>query len=65
MDRGAWRATVHGIAKSWTRTEATQHAMIAEPFWKCFETEVHIYIEAKLMVTKWQVRAGYEWGVGD
>ena len=19
MDRGAWRATVHGIAKSWTR----------------------------------------------
>ena len=23
MDRGAWRATVHGIAKSRTRTEAT------------------------------------------
>ena len=19
MDRGAWRATVHGVAKSWTR----------------------------------------------
>ena len=21
MDRGAWRATVHGVAKSWTRLE--------------------------------------------
>ena len=40
MDRGAWRAAVHGIAKSRTRTEATYHGMIAEPFWKCFETEV-------------------------
>ena len=22
MDRGAWRATVHGVAKSWTRLSA-------------------------------------------
>ena len=22
MDRGAWRATVHGVAKSWTQLEA-------------------------------------------
>ena len=27
MDRGAWRATVHGVAKSWTRLEwLSQHA---------------------------------------
>ena len=25
MDRGAWRATVHGVEKSWTQTEATEH----------------------------------------
>ena len=25
MDRGAWRATVHGVAKSQTLTEATEH----------------------------------------
>ena len=24
MDRGAWRATVHGVAKSWTQL-STQH----------------------------------------
>ena len=22
-DRGAWRATIHGVAKSWTQTEVT------------------------------------------
>ena len=26
MDRGAWRATVHGFTKKLNRTEATQHA---------------------------------------
>ena len=25
MDRGAWWATVHGVAKNQTQTEATQH----------------------------------------
>ena len=24
MDRGAWQATVHGVAKSWTTTECAQ-----------------------------------------
>ena len=28
MDRGAWRATVHSITKSWDTTEATEHAHI-------------------------------------
>ena len=26
MDRGAWRATVHRVAKSWNRTNTTKHA---------------------------------------
>ena len=25
MDRGAWRAAVHGVAKSWTRLSVTRH----------------------------------------
>ena len=25
MDRGAWRAAVHGVAKSWTRLNTAQH----------------------------------------
>ena len=28
MDRGAWRALVHRVEKSWTMTETTQHASI-------------------------------------
>ena len=24
MDRGAWRATVHGVAKSWTQLSTAQ-----------------------------------------
>ena len=34
MDRGAWRATVHGVAEIWT--EHTSHAIYAvlgEPWW--------------------------------
>ena len=27
MDRGAWRATVHGVTKSWTRLSKTQHSI--------------------------------------
>ena len=26
MDRGAWQTTVHGVAKSQTLTEVTEHA---------------------------------------
>ena len=25
MDRGAWRATIHGVAKSWTRLSTSNH----------------------------------------
>ena len=25
MDRGAWQATVHGVTKSWTRSDLAQH----------------------------------------
>ena len=26
MDRGAWQAVVHGVAKSWTRLKACMHS---------------------------------------
>ena len=28
IDRGAWWATVHGVAKSWNTTEVTKHTLI-------------------------------------
>ena len=28
MDRGAWRATVHGVTKSWTRQSTHTHLFI-------------------------------------
>ena len=33
MDRGAWRATVHGVSKSWTqlRNLARMHSLLQEP----------------------------------
>ena len=31
MDRGTWKATVHGVAKSWTRLKRlSTHALVAE-----------------------------------
>ena len=29
MDRGAWRATVHGVTKSWTRLNDQTAAVVA------------------------------------
>ena len=34
MDRGTWRATVHGVAKSWTRLST--HAHILKIYWICY-----------------------------
>ena len=28
VDKGGWRATVHGVAKSWTRLSTAQHRKI-------------------------------------
>ena len=28
MDRGAWGATVHGVAKRWTQGEVTEHTCV-------------------------------------
>ena len=41
MDRGAWRATVHGVAKTWTRpsTQAPTEihsGVFANPEWRTF-----------------------------
>ena len=39
MDRGAWRATVHGVAKSWT-----QVSTVEREGWICSQTRVGIYL---------------------
>ena len=31
MDRGAWRATVHGVSKSWTRVKETNALLSLQP----------------------------------
>ena len=31
MDRGAWRATIHRAAKSWTWLKRTQHSTCMQP----------------------------------
>ena len=36
MDRGAWRAIVHGVAKSWTQLsdyESESHAVVSDSLW--------------------------------
>ena len=35
MNRGAWRATVHGITKSWTQSEHAAAAAAAESRQSC------------------------------
>ena len=42
MDRGAWRATVHGVSKSQTTTEATEHTgCVKQIFVYRFSVSVH------------------------
>ena len=33
MDRGAWQATVHGVAKSWTRLTDFTFFLSIVPYW--------------------------------
>ena len=33
MDRGAWRATVHGVAKSWTQLSTHQAILKGDAGW--------------------------------
>ena len=41
MDRGAWRATVHGVSKSWTRlSDSAQHSYSLEPLGKSLLTPI-------------------------
>ena len=56
MDRGAWQATVHGVAQESDTTEATQHAcfnsMKTETTWILFsaEPDKHVW-KSKLMLS--------------
>ena len=43
MDRGAWRATVHGVVKSWTQLK--QLSSSSEHFRRCFCEQS--YVELK------------------
>ena len=42
MDRGAWRATVHGVAKSWTQVTVWAHSegKICRSNWEAFKWSV-------------------------
>ena len=41
MDRGAWWATVHGVAKSWIRlSDWAQHMFLKDPLWHRVQTEM-------------------------
>ena len=44
MDRGAWHATVHGVAKSWTQLkEWSTHTGYLPPEWLFGEMSVQIF----------------------
>ena len=50
MDRGAWRFTVHGVAKSQTQlkclsTHATSNKMVRESLWKEVACELRPGVE--------------------
>ena len=43
MDRGAWWATVHGVAKSWTRVSTNTFTLQESPFNKqCWNNWISI-----------------------
>ena len=35
MDRGSWQATVHGVAKSWTRLSDFTHSLMVDIQYGC------------------------------
>ena len=43
MDRGAWRATVYGVAKSWTRLSGFTSLL-------CLEGKLSLFITATLII---------------
>ena len=53
MDRGAWRATVHGVAKSWIRlsnaTTAIQQLISMSTVFKARVTDSHLTDSPKAM----------------
>ena len=43
MDKGAWWATVHGVAKSWTRLKLlSMHALLSICYWILWEFLNHL-----------------------
>ena len=53
MDRGAWRATVHGIAKSWTRLSMHAQASILSSISKNNNSKNNRFHQNLVMNTKW------------
>ena len=63
MDRGAWRATVHGVAKSWTRLSnlASTHVGCQSPFHCIFRAKEKCapsFQVPQIPEEKWE----WEWG---
>ena len=69
MDRGAWRAPVHGVAKSWTRLNTLTHTHTTEPcLWihtilpPAHQHYISIFFlisETKLYTIKHEIRCTY------
>ena len=45
-DRGAWQATVHGVAKSQTTTEATKHGLMHRDTWGSYEKYIFLSLSS-------------------
>ena len=52
MDRVAWQATVHGVAKSQTMTEATKHGHMHRGTWGSYEKYIFLSLSSS---TQWEL----------
>ena len=49
MERGAWRATVHGVAKSWTRLSDFTHNISLYPYYLNVKLRTEYFISIFLL----------------
>ena len=61
MDREAWQAIVHGVAKSWTQLSSWAHILVStshKPFWPCssyYRMMVAYFFINIQVITRWNV----------
>ena len=53
MDRGAWQATVHGVARAYTHTHTHTHTLYSP--WGCVRVHTHTHpLKTILLGIPWQ-----------